>query len=103
MTEFLIDSIFVQFGGCRFHQVIGIPVGTNCAPLLADFSLYSYENESFEIMIQETYQVIYIIDTLMIQFLITRSFWIISEINPSQLAVEKANILGPWQTTSHSS
>ena len=36
MIEFLIDNIFVQFGGCLFHQVIGIPMGTNCAPLLAD-------------------------------------------------------------------
>ena len=43
--EFLIDNIFVQFGGCLFHQVIGIPMGTKCAPLLADLFLYSYENE----------------------------------------------------------
>ena len=30
MIEFLIDNIFVQFGGRLFHQVIGIPMGTNC-------------------------------------------------------------------------
>ena len=36
MIEFLIDNIFVQFGGRLFRQAIGIPVGTNCAPLLAD-------------------------------------------------------------------
>ena len=40
MTEFLIDNIFVQFGGHLFRQVIGIPMGTNCAPLLADLFLY---------------------------------------------------------------
>ena len=45
MIEFLIDNIFVQFGVCLFRQVIGIPMGTNCAPLLADLFLYSYENE----------------------------------------------------------
>ena len=39
MIEFLIDDIFVQFGRCLFHQVIGIPVGTNCAQLLADLFL----------------------------------------------------------------
>ena len=44
MIEFLIDNIFVQFGGRLFRQVIGIPMGTNCAPLLADLFLYSYEN-----------------------------------------------------------
>ena len=45
MIEFLIDNIFVQFGGCLFRQVIGILMGTNCAPLLADIFLYSYESE----------------------------------------------------------
>ena len=34
MIDFLIDNIFVQFGGRLFRQVIGIPMGTNCAPLL---------------------------------------------------------------------
>ena len=45
MLNFLIDNIFVKFGGMTFKQVIGIPMGTNCAPLLADLFLYSYEAE----------------------------------------------------------
>ena len=45
MLNFLIDNIFVKFGGRTFKQVIGIPMGTNCAPLLADLFLYSYEAE----------------------------------------------------------
>ena len=52
MIEFLIDNIFVQFGGRLFRQVIGIPMGTNCAPLLADLFLYSYENEFLDNMIR---------------------------------------------------
>ena len=43
MLEFLIDNIFVIFGGRVFQQTVGIPMGTNCAPLLADLFLYSYE------------------------------------------------------------
>ena len=43
MLEFLVDNIFVEFGGQIFQQTIGIPMGTNCAPLLADLFLYSYE------------------------------------------------------------
>ena len=43
MVNFLIDNIFVEFGGQIFQQTIGIPMGTNCAPLLADLFLYSYE------------------------------------------------------------
>ena len=50
MIEFLIDNIFVQFGVCLFRQVIEIPMETNnCAPLLADLFLYSYENEFWTI------------------------------------------------------
>ena len=45
MLNFLIDNIFVEFGGIIFQQIIGIPMGTNCAPLLADLFLYSYEAE----------------------------------------------------------
>ena len=33
------------FGGKVFQQIVGIPMGTNCAPLLADIFLYSYEAE----------------------------------------------------------
>ena len=45
MLNFLIDNIFVEFGGQVFQQTVGIPMGTNCAPLLADLYLYSYEAE----------------------------------------------------------
>ena len=45
MLEFLVDNIFVVFAGKFFKQIIGIPMGTNCAPLLADIYLYSYEAE----------------------------------------------------------
>ena len=43
MLEFLVDNIFVVFGGKVFQQIVGIPMGTNCAPLLADIFLYSYK------------------------------------------------------------
>ena len=43
MIEFLVDNIFVRFGGQLFRQMVGIPMVTNCAPILADLFLYSYE------------------------------------------------------------
>ena len=43
MLEFLIDNIFVFFCGRVFQQTVGIPMGTICAPLLADLFFYSYE------------------------------------------------------------
>jgi hypothetical protein len=53
MLEFLIDSIFVSFGGTLFQQVVGIPMGTNCAPLLADLFLYSYESEFIQMLVKD--------------------------------------------------
>ena len=43
MLESLVDNIFVVFGGKVFQQIGGIQMDTNCAPLLADIFLYSYE------------------------------------------------------------
>ena len=53
MLEFLIDNIFVSFGGTLFQQVVGIPMGTNCAPLLADLFLYSYESEFLQKLVKD--------------------------------------------------
>ena len=53
MIESLVDNIYVRFGGQLFQQMDGIPMGTNCAPLLADLFLYSYENEFLDKLIKE--------------------------------------------------
>ena len=45
MLEFQVNNIFVVFAGKVFQQIIGIPMGTNCALLLADIFLYSSEAE----------------------------------------------------------
>ena len=54
MVEFLVDNIYVRFGGQLFRQMVGIPMGTNCAPLLADLFLYSYENEFLDKLVKES-------------------------------------------------
>ena len=41
--DFLIHNIYVRFGSSVFRQVIGIPMGTNSAPLLADLFLHTFE------------------------------------------------------------
>ena len=40
---FLLDTIFTQFGTKFYRQVVGIPMSTNCAPLIADLFLFCYE------------------------------------------------------------
>ena len=42
---FLMENIFVQFDGMAYQQIVGIPMGTNCAPLIADLFLYCYERD----------------------------------------------------------
>ena len=42
---FLLDNIFIRFGTNLYRQVVGIPMCTNCAPLVADAILFCYERD----------------------------------------------------------
>jgi len=42
-VNWLISNIFVTCGNSMFKQVIGIPMGTDCAPFLANLFLFAYE------------------------------------------------------------
>ena len=42
---FLMENIYVQFDGMVYQQIVGIPMGTNCAPLIADLFLFCYERD----------------------------------------------------------
>ena len=33
---FLLDNIYIRFGSKLYRQIVGITMGTNCAPLVAD-------------------------------------------------------------------
>ena len=98
MTGFLIYNIYVQLGGCLSRQVIGIQMGTNCAPILADLFFYSYENEFLDNMIKNGHRRLarsfnlcyrYIDD--LIDFNKKKFLDYLKEIYPSQLTVEKAS------------
>ena len=43
--SFLLDNILIRHGNKIYRQVVGIPMGTNCAPLVADLFLYCYERD----------------------------------------------------------
>ena len=36
---FLTENKYVQFDGMVYQQIVGIPMGTYCAPLIADLFL----------------------------------------------------------------
>ena len=38
-------NIYIRFGNKLYRQIVGIPMGTNCAPLVADLFLFCYEKD----------------------------------------------------------
>ena len=43
--HYRLDNIFIRFGSKLYRQIVGIPMGTNCAPLVADLFLFCYERD----------------------------------------------------------
>ena len=42
---YLLDNIYIRFGTKLYRQIVGIPMGTNCAPLVTDLFLFCYERD----------------------------------------------------------
>ena len=92
---FLLDNI--RFGTKLYRQVVGIPMGTNCAPLVADLFLFCYERD-FMMSLSDDKQadVIdafnttsrYLDDILNINVYFDN---MVSQIYPSELKLNKAN------------
>ena len=97
--SFLLDNIFIRFGKTVFRQAVGIPMGTNCAPLVADLFLYCYERDFMLSLSPATQNDVieafnntsrYLDDILNID----NPFFVqsISKIYPRELTLNKANI-----------
>ena len=43
--HYLLDNIFIRFGSKLYRPIVSIPMGTNCAPLVADLFLFCYERD----------------------------------------------------------
>ena len=43
--SYLFDNIYIKFGKKLYRQIVGIPMGTNCAPLVADLFLFFFERD----------------------------------------------------------
>ena len=41
--HYLLDNIFIKLDSKLYRQIVGIPMGTNCVPLVADLFLFCYE------------------------------------------------------------
>ena len=96
---FLLDYIYIRFGSKLYRQIVGIPMGTNCAPLVADLFLFCYERD-FMLSLSEDNQsdVIeafnstsrYLDDLLNIDNKFFDSM--VNRIYPSELQLNKANV-----------
>ena len=48
--SYLLDDIYFRFCTKLYRKIVGIPMCTNCAPLVADFVLYCYEKDSVDFL-----------------------------------------------------
>ena len=96
---FLLDTIDIRFGSNLYRQIIVIPMGTNCAPLVADLLLFRYGRD-FVLSLSDDNQseVIeafnstswYLDDLLNIDYTFFDSM--VNHICPSELQLNKANV-----------
>ena len=96
---FLLDNIYIGFGSKLYRQIVGIHMGTNCAPLVADLFLFCYERD-FMLSLSEDNQSDVIeafnstsryLDGLLN---IDNNFFdsMVNRIYPSELQLNKANV-----------
>ena len=95
---FLLDNIFIRFGTKLYRQVFWIPMGINCAPLVADLYLLSYERDFIMSLSDDNQADVidafntgsrYLDDILNINNVFFDNM--ISQIYPSELQLKKAN------------
>ena len=43
--SYILDNIYIRFGNKLYRQIVGIPMGTTCAPLVADLFLFYYRRD----------------------------------------------------------
>ena len=82
-----------RFGTKLYRQIVGIPMGTKCAPLVADLFLYCYERDFMDSLIQDNQADVieafnstsrYLDDLL--------NIGLFNQIYPPELQLNKANI-----------
>ena len=50
---YLLDNIYIRFYSKLYRQNVGIPMGTNCATLVADLFLFCYERDFMKSLTKE--------------------------------------------------
>ena len=66
--SYLLDNIYIRFGTKLYRQIVGIPMGKNCAPLVADL-FYTATKEISWILLTMTIKLM--LSRLLIRLLVT--------------------------------
>ena len=97
--HYLLDNIFIRFGSKLYRQIVGIPMGTNCATLVADLYLFCYER-AFMLSLSDNYSQTDIIEAFNSTFRylddllnIDNPYFVqmVGQIYPTELQLNKAN------------
>ena len=95
--HYLLDNKFIRFGSKSYRQIVGIPMGTSCAPLVADICFCFVMRETLCCVCQT------IIKLILLKFLTSRYLddllnidnpyfeQMVSQIYPTELQLNKAN------------
>ena len=93
-----LDNIFIRFGTKLYRRIISIPMGTNCALLVADLFLFCYERDFMKSLSPENQADImeafnstsrYLDDLLNIDNIYFEQM--VNRIYPAELQLNKAN------------
>ena len=93
-----MDNIYIRFGTKLYRQIVGIPMGTNCAPLVADLFLFCHERDFMKDLSSDNQADVikafnstsrYLDDLLNIDNPYFEGM--VNQISPSQLQLNKAN------------
>ena len=94
--HYLLDNIFIRLGSKLYRHIVGIPMGTNCAPLVAglfcyerDFMLSLSDNNQTDIIEAFNSTSRYLDDLLNIDNPYFEQM--VGQIYPSELQLNKAN------------
>ena len=95
---FLLDNIYIRFGTKLFRQIVGIPMGTYCAPLVADLFLFCNKRDFLMSLSEEKQSEVSKAFSSTSRYLdnllnIDSNYFdgLISQIYPSELQLNKAN------------
>ena len=54
--KFILDNSYFSIGKLCFKQIIGIPIGVDCAPALANLTLFDYEYKYISKLVKSDYR-----------------------------------------------